>query len=109
MKTGVLTLDLLWLQQVLPSDWAIYGIVSNIMLPLGGVFLCVLTGWIWILSLKKNETQVDDKNKDSLHGPIEEVTNNGKIRFPLGKVWLFILRWICPGAIIFVFINSTIK
>ena len=84
-------------------------LVSNIMLPLGGVFLCVLTGWIWILSLKKNETQVDDKNKDSLHGPIEEVTNNGKIRFPLGKVWLFILRWICPGAIIFVFINSTIK
>ena len=102
-------MDLLWLQQYLPSDWAIYGIVSNIMLPLGGVFLCILTGWIRILSLKKNETQVDDKNKDSLHGPIEEVTNNGKIRFPLGKVWLFILRWICPGAIIFVFINSTIK
>lgn len=37
-------------------------LVSNIMLPLGGVFLCVLTGWIRILSLKKNETQVDDKN-----------------------------------------------
>ncbi|MDD3000555.1 MAG: sodium-dependent transporter [Candidatus Riflebacteria bacterium] len=74
-------------------------LVCNMMLPMGGILICILAGWVW------------DKQKhiENGHSPIEEVTNNGKIRFPLGKLWLFFIRWIAPGAIIFVFISSAMK
>ncbi|WP_171011331.1 sodium-dependent transporter [Haloimpatiens lingqiaonensis] len=64
-------------------------IASNILLPLGGFLLCIFVGWIW----KKQQCE-------------DEITNGGEIKFRLKKVWFFLIKYICPVAILIVFLRS---
>lgn len=62
---------------------------SNICLPLGGMICSIFVGWY-----------VDKKFiKDQL-------TDRGQFRFPLLKLLVFFLRWICPAAIFLIFLNA---
>ncbi|MBS4014607.1 MAG: sodium-dependent transporter [Bacteroidetes bacterium] len=62
---------------------------SNILLPLGGLFIVVFTGWF--LGLKNVK---------------DELTNGGIIKVRLFIVFVFIIRFIAPVAIVIVFLNS---
>jgi NSS family neurotransmitter:Na+ symporter len=62
---------------------------SNIMLPLGGLLLCIFVGWVW----------GTDK-------AIKEITNDGSIKFALAGVWSFLVKFIAPVAIALVFASS---
>jgi len=62
---------------------------SNVMLPLGGLLLCIFVGWVW----------GTDK-------AVEEATNNGEIAFPLAGAWSFLVKFVGPIAISVVFIRS---
>lgn len=62
---------------------------SNIMLPIGGLICSIFVGW----KLDRRITRA-------------QLTNDGTIRFPLLKVLVFVLRWICPVAIFLIFLNS---
>lgn len=64
-------------------------ITSNVMLPIGGLLLCVFVGWVW----------GTDK-------AVDEATNRGTLNFALAKPWAFLVKYVGPVAIAIVFVNS---
>jgi len=64
-------------------------LTSNIMLPLGGLFIVLFIGWF------------HDKNLTKL-----ELTNNGQIRSRYFPLYFFLVRYIAPVAITMVFLYS---
>lgn len=64
-------------------------LTAKIMLPIGGLFISVFTGWY----LDKKIVW-------------EEVSNSGSLRMPAYKLFIFILKFIAPIAISFIFINE---
>ncbi|MBP1612783.1 MAG: putative sodium-dependent transporter [Bacteroidetes bacterium] len=64
-------------------------VTAKIMLPIGGLFISIFTGWY----LDKKIVW-------------EEVSNSGSLRTPFYKLFIFILKFIAPIAISFIFINE---
>ncbi|MCD8262220.1 MAG: sodium-dependent transporter [Bacteroides sp.] len=64
-------------------------VTTKIMLPLGGMLIAIFTGWY----LDKKIVW-------------EEVTNDGTLKMPLYKAFIFLLRFIAPIAITLVFIDE---
>ena len=71
----------------------IFGILeyltSNIMLPLGGFFIVLFIGWYY------------GRTRTAL-----ELTNNGKLTSAYIPLYMFLVRFIAPVAIAFVFLYS---
>lgn len=65
---------------------------SKILLPLGGIIICLFAGWYLDRKLV-----------------LEEVTNNGRLRFKLFRVYLFLIRYVVPIAIAAIFVNELIR
>ncbi len=66
-------------------------LTDNILMPVGGVMMCIFVGWIW--------------------GPqhvVDEVEKNG-VRFKLKKAWLFCVRFITPILVLIVTITGFIS
>lgn len=64
-------------------------LTAKIMLPLGGFFIAIFTGWYL--------------DKRILW---EEVSNNGTLPKVVYRIWLFLLKYIAPIGIGFIFINE---
>ena len=64
-------------------------VTAKIMLPLGGFFIAIFTGWY----LDKRIVW-------------EEVSNNGTLPKAAYRIWLFLLKYIAPIGIGFIFINE---
>lgn len=64
-------------------------VTAKIMLPLGGFFIAIFTGWY----LDKRIVW-------------EEVSNNGTLPKAIYRIWLFLLKYIAPIGIGFIFINE---
>ena len=64
-------------------------ITSNIFLPVGGMFISIFTGWYLDRKFVKGE-----------------VTNEGTVRAPYFKVFVFILRFVAPIAIGLILLNQ---
>ncbi|MDR0891348.1 MAG: sodium-dependent transporter [Mediterranea sp.] len=64
-------------------------VTAKIMLPVGGFFISIFTGWY-----------LDRKIVWA------EITNNGSLRVPVYKLIIFILRFIAPISIALIFINE---
>ncbi|MBQ8673274.1 MAG: sodium-dependent transporter [Bacteroides sp.] len=64
-------------------------LTAKIMLPLGGLFIAVFTGWF----LDKQIVW-------------EEMSNRGTLKLPLYKAIIFILKFVAPVAIGFIFVNE---
>ncbi len=62
---------------------------AKIILPLGGIVICLFVGW------KLDRQLVED-----------EITNNGTLRIRLFRLYLFLVRWIAPLAIGIIFVNE---
>ena len=65
---------------------------SKIILPIGGVIICLFTGWY-----------LDRKLVES------ELTNGGTIRFRLFRLYYFIIRYVAPLAIAAVFLQEILS
>ena len=65
---------------------------SKIILPIGGIIICLFTGWY-----------LDRKLVES------ELTNNGKLRFKLFRLYYFIVRYVAPLAIAAVFVQEILS
>lgn len=63
---------------------------SNVLLPLGGMLMSIFIGWFW-----------------GLDNAIREVTNEGTLPFKLAPVWGFLIKYVAPIAIAFVFLESS--
>jgi NSS family neurotransmitter:Na+ symporter len=64
-------------------------ITSKLMLPLGGLMLCIFVGWVW----------GTDK-------AINEITDGGLTSFPLAGIWSILVKYIAPVAIFLVFLSG---
>ena len=64
-------------------------LTSNIMLPLGGLFIVIFIGW----SFNPQRTK-------------DELTNEGKLKAGYLPVYMFIVRFVAPVAIAMVFLYS---
>ena len=62
---------------------------SNILLPVGGMFIAIFTGWYLDKKLIR-----------------DEITNYGSLRVPYLRVVIFILRYFAPIAICFIWLNQ---
>ncbi len=60
-------------------------ISSNVLLPLGGVFISLFVGWFWTSEAK------------------QEVTNDGSLSFGFMGLWIWICRIVAPAAILYIF------
>ena len=65
---------------------------SKIILPIGGIIICLFTGWY-----------LDRKLVES------ELTNQGKLRFKLFRIYYFIIRYVAPLAIAAVFLQEILS
>ena len=63
-------------------------VTNNIVMPLGGIFISLFVGWFWT------------------DGAKAEITDNGKLVFPMYAVWLFICRFVAPAAIAVIFVTG---
>lgn len=63
-------------------------IASNVLLPLGGLFIALFVGWFWT------------------DGAKQEVNNNGAVPFSLYVPWLWVCRIVAPLAIAYIFITG---
>lgn len=63
-------------------------IASNVLLPLGGVFIALFVGWVWTAEARK------------------EVSNEGTYTFGLMEVWIWICKILAPLAILYIFITG---
>lgn len=67
-------------------------VTAKLMLPLGGMFISVFTGWYLDRSIVR-----------------EEVTNFGKLKMPFFKFYIFLLKFVAPMGIASVFVNELLK
>lgn len=65
---------------------------SKIILPIGGIIICLFTGWY-----------LDRRLVES------ELTNNGRLRFRLFRLYYFIIRYVAPLAIAAVFLQEIVS
>ena len=65
---------------------------DKIIMPLGGFFICILTGYIW---------GTDKASK--------EITNNGRLKFRLRGLFSFAVRYAAPILIAIIFVSSIIS
>jgi NSS family neurotransmitter:Na+ symporter len=61
---------------------------SNVLLPLGGMFIALFVGWFWTADARK------------------EVTNEGTHPFGIMELWLWICRVVAPLGILYIFITG---
>ena len=62
---------------------------AKIFLPIGGIIISLFTGW-----------------KLDRHMVRDEVTNHGTLKAPLFGLYIFLLRWVAPLAIVLIFLNE---
>ncbi len=65
-------------------------LASNILMPIGGMMCAVFVGWV-----------VDRRYIKA------QLTNGGQHKFPLLKPLVFFLRYICPLAVLLIFLDSS--
>jgi NSS family neurotransmitter:Na+ symporter len=61
---------------------------SNVLLPLGGVFIALFVGWFWTADARR------------------EVTNEGTHSFGMMEPWIWVCRVIAPLGILYIFITG---
>lgn len=64
-------------------------LVAKLIMPIGGLLMCVFLGWV-----------VDERVLRA------EMTNQGAIKSPLYAVYRFIIRYVAPFCIFFIFANE---
>ena len=63
-------------------------LTTNIMLPLGGLFMTVFVAWVLKDEIRNSELPLSDK---------------------MMKVFMFVLRWVAPIAVILVFVSNLVS
>ena len=82
------------------SDFTIFGmgffdflsfLSDKIIMPLGGLFICILVGYVWGIPAAANE-----------------ISNGGKLKFRSRKLFAAVVRYIAPALIMFIFFSALI-
>lgn len=65
---------------------------AKFLLPFGGFFIVIFTGWVLDRKIVR-----------------DEISNWGRLSVPLWSVYIFLVRYVAPVAIAFIFINELFK
>jgi NSS family neurotransmitter:Na+ symporter len=63
-------------------------ITNNVIMPLGGMMIALFVGWFWA------------------DGAKAEITDNGRLVFPMYTMWLWICRIVAPVCIALIFVTG---
>jgi len=63
--------------------------ISDILLPLGGLLMCIFIGYVW-----------------GMDKAVDEITEGGKFPFKLKFFWTVMIKYVAPFAVIIVFLNA---
>lgn len=64
-------------------------VTANILLPVGGFFTSIFVGWRLDKRILK-----------------EQITNNGTLKFRIYKLYIFLLRYVCPIILLLIFLDN---
>lgn len=78
-RVPVVEMDFLTLMATVWNNWA---------LPIGGLLIAIFVGWVW-----------------GADRAIAELTADG-VAFPAARLWSFLIRYVCPLAILFIIIMT---
>ena len=67
-------------------------LTAKLMLPLGGMFIAIFTGWYLDRRILR-----------------DEVTNGGRLRIPFFGFYIFLLKYVAPIGIASIFVNELIR
>ena len=67
-------------------------ISDKIIMPIGGLFICILVGYVW-----------------GIKSASREISNEGTLKFRFEKIFNITIRYIAPALIIIIFITSLIN
>ncbi len=88
-------------------------LTCNWMLPLGGLFICLFTGWIWGTRKAIEEIRHGSKNFADVHllallaGLKDDPSHNSSTHpLTLASLWGIFIRFICPVAILITFLHT---
>lgn len=95
LSQGAVSLNLPWFDltnglRFLPMAEVMEKFTDNLTIPLGALLLCIFVGWIW--------------GADQAVGEIREES----VKFYLGKVWAFLIKFLAPVAIIIILYHTLI-
>ena len=62
---------------------------DKVIMPLGGFFICILTGYVW---------GIDKADK--------EISNGGRLKFRMKKLFSVAVRYVAPALIAIIFVSS---
>jgi NSS family neurotransmitter:Na+ symporter len=88
-------------------------LTSNWLLPLGGLFICLFTGWIWGTRKAIEEIRHGSKNFADVHlltllaGLKDDPSHNASTHpLTLASLWGIFIRFVCPVAILITFLHT---
>ncbi|MFA6174622.1 MAG: sodium-dependent transporter [Kiritimatiellales bacterium] len=88
-------------------------LTCNWMLPLGGLFICLFTGWIWGTRKAIEEIRHGSKNFADVHllallaGLKDDPSHNSSTHpLTLASMWGIFVRFVCPVAILITFLHT---
>lgn len=64
-------------------------LADKIIMPLGGIFICILVGYLW-----------------GIKPASEEISNGGRLKFRFRPVFAAAIKYVAPALIIIIFISS---
>lgn len=62
-------------------------LTSNILLPIGGILVCLFVAWVWGTS-----------------NAVDEITSEGKYKFSISKLYSFSVKYLAPLGILIIFL-----
>lgn len=65
--------------QMLPMNAVMEKFTDNLMIPVGALVFCIFVGWIW-----------------GTKPAADEISSNGTCKFPIRKIWSFIVKYLAP-------------
>lgn len=88
-------------------------LTSNWMLPLGGLFIALFTGWVWGVRKAIDEIRHGSNNFADIHlltlmaGLKDDPSHNsGTHPLTLATLWGIFIRFVCPVAILITFLHT---
>ncbi len=64
-------------------------ISSNVLLPVGGLLMCIFIGYVW-----------------GIDKAVDDISNQGKLPFVLKGFWVISIKYIAPLGVLLVFLNA---
>lgn len=86
---------------------------SNWLLPLGGLFICLFTGWVWGTKPALDEIRHGSSNFGDVHllsllaGLKDDPSHNSQVHvLTLASLWGIFIRFISPVAVLIAFLHT---